>query len=169
MSSQAKRDEKIFWSPTIYTLYTLHCRIHEAMGTCLFLFTVWGTIQIKFWLCSSQSVSPGGELLAGAGDERWTHGASLPALLPAGLGASCSRHHCPGHRLAWWLRMDNTQCLRTGARRCVSVTAVHTWNRPKCNNVFSGEGPMSLFFKPVRLSGGDFSFFFGACLNFPSG
>lgn len=66
-------------------------------------------------------MSPGGELLASACDEWRAHGATLPAVLPVGLGTSCSGHHHPGHRVAWRLWVDNTCRVRIGARRCVSV------------------------------------------------
>lgn len=69
----------------------------------------------------SQTVSLGGELLASTGDEWRAHRASIPAVLPVGLGTSCSSHHRPGHRLTRRLRMDHTHCIRTGARGCVSA------------------------------------------------
>lgn len=83
------------------------------------------SLQTGIYLLTSRPVPSGGELLAGAGDEWRAHRASIPALLPAGLGTSCDGHHCPGHRLAWRLWMDNTQCVRSGSRRRVSATAQH--------------------------------------------
>lgn len=92
---------------------TLH-EVAACVCTSVFLFTV--PVHKLF----SQTMSPGGELLASAGDEWRAHRASIPALLPARLGTSSSCHHCTRHRLARRLRMDHTQCVRTGARRCVS-------------------------------------------------
>lgn len=73
--------------------------------------------------CYFALLSTGGELLASAGDEQRAHRASLSAVLPAGLGTSCSGHHCSGHRLARRIRMVDPQRVRAGARRRVSATA----------------------------------------------
>lgn len=119
----------------VHICFSVHCSVHKRFSASVKHFVLSllfkGAAQMKLLLLillllTSQTLSPGGELLAGAGDEWWAHRASIPALLPVGLGTSCTGYHCPGYRLAWRLRMDNTQCVRTGARRCVSVALQDT-------------------------------------------
>lgn len=127
------KEEKISRRPFFFSF--LIKRMFESGIKCPFLPLWMMFLHVKGAACvkkrrSFHSLCAGGELLAGAGDERRAHGAAISALLPAGLGTSCSGHHCSGHRLARWIWMVHTQRVRTGARGRVSMTRTYKHKNP---------------------------------------